>query len=249
MSARAVTLRGMSELIAALQDAADPTLAAGMARYFKTGPGEYGEGDRFAGITVPTLRRIAKPYGRSAFVVGEWLPLLRHDLHEYRAVALLAMTYRYRFAEPQERAALHRCYLANTAYVNNWDLVDLSCRTLVGRHLLDDEPGRGGRGLLDRLAGSDSVWERRIAIVSTQEFLPHGQSADSYRIAQLLIDDPHDLIHKAVGWTLREAGKRVSDAELLSFLDRNAVRLPRTALRYAIERLPPEQRRHYLTLR
>ncbi|HEY9291749.1 MAG TPA: DNA alkylation repair protein, partial [Microlunatus sp.] len=137
-----------------------------------------------------------------------------------------------------------RCYLDNTAMINNWDLVDLSCRTVVGGYLLDRD-----RRPLDQLAESASLWERRIAIISTHEFLPLKQSADTYRIALTLINDDQDLIHKAVGWSLREAGKRVSEAELLEFLDRHAPELPRTALRYAIERLDPAQRQRYLRMR
>lgn len=228
----------------ALEAAADPDAAVAMARYFKTGPGAYGEGDRFIGITVPVLRAIAKPYGRISFAAPEWLPLLQHEVHEYRLTALLAMAYRFPRAGEDEQAAIYSCYLANTAYVNNWDLVDLSCPTIVGGHLL----GRD-RTPLDRLARSDSLWERRISMISTHTFIRNGQTADTYRIALILIEDPHDLIHKAVGWMLREAGKRVSEPELRTFLDHYATRLPRTALRYAIERFDPDVRRHYLALR
>ncbi|GAB3921225.1 DNA alkylation repair protein [Microlunatus endophyticus] len=234
----------LSEVSGALEAAADPAAAVALARYFKTGPGAYGEGDRFIGIKVPMLRKIAKPYGSVPFDADSWLPLLRHPVHEYRLAALLAMTYRFARATPNEQAAIHGCYLDNMAFVNNWDLVDLSCRTLVGDYLLDRE-----RDLLDELARSTSLWERRIAMVSTHSFILHGQTLDTHRIALVLIDDRHDLIHKAVGWMLREAGKRVSEPELLAFLDRHATALPRTALRYAIERLEPDVRRHYLEFR
>ena len=228
----------------ALEAAADPDAAVALARYFKTGPGEYGEGDRFIGIKVPSLRAIAKPYGRVRFDAAQWLPLLHHAVHEYRLTALLAMAYRYPRADQDEQTAIYRCYLDNTAYVNNWDLVDLSCPTIVGGHLLTRD-----RSPLDRLARSESLWERRISMISTQAFIRNGETADTYRIALILIDDPHDLIHKAVGWMLREAGKRVSEPELLAFLDHQATRLPRTTLRYAIERLAPDLRHHYLSLR
>ena len=234
----------MREIIAALEAAADPDDAVALARYFKTGPGEYGEGDRFAGIKVPVLRRIAKPYGQIRFVQKNWLPLLRHPIHEYRLTALLAMTYRFPRSPAEEQERIYRCYLANTDMINNWDLVDLSCRAIVGGHLLDRD-----REPLDRLAESDSLWERRIAIISTHEFIRSGQTADTYRIALELINDDQDLIHKAVGWSLREAGKRVDQTELLDFLDQHASEMPRTALRYAIERLEPERRRRYLDLR
>jgi 3-methyladenine DNA glycosylase AlkD len=233
----------LADVTTALEAAADPDAAVAMARYFKTGPGEYGEGDRFIGIKMPVLRTIAKPYGRVPFVEEDWLPVLRSEVHEYRLAALLAMTYRFPRADQEERTELYRSYLDNTAYVNNWDLVDLSCRAIVGGYLLDRS-----RKPLDRLARSSSLWERRIAMISTHEFLRHGQTDDLYRIAVILINDRHDLIHKAVGWSLREAGKRVSQPELLTFLDHHAAELPRTALRYAIEHLDPERRRHYLEL-
>lgn len=241
---RAWLVRSAADVAAALESAADPAAALAMARYFKTGPGEYGEPDRFIGVKVPVLRAITKPYGRIPFDAEAWLPLLRHEVHEYRLAALLAMTYRFPRSAAEEQTALHRCYLDNTAYVNNWDLVDLSCPTLVGSYLLERD-----RDVLDRLARSRSIWERRIAMISTHGLLRRGQTEDVYRIALLLINDPHDLIHKAVGWSLREAGKRVDEAELLAFLDQYAARLPRTALRYAIERLEPDLRRHYLALR
>lgn len=228
----------------ALEAAADADAAIALSRYFKTGPGAYGEGDRFVGIKVPALRAIAKPYGQKRFDPDDWLPLLKHEVHEYRLTALLAMAYRFTRADQTEQTAIYGCYLDNTAYVNNWDLVDLSCPTIVGGYLL----GRD-RSPLDRLARSDSLWERRISMISTHAFIRNGQTADTYRIALTLIDDRHDLIHKAVGWMLREAGKRVSESELLTFLDHHATRLPRTALRYATERLDPDRRQHYLSLR
>ena len=234
----------LSEVSGALEAAADPVAAVALARFFKTGPGAYGEGDRFIGIKVPVLRKIAKPYGSVPFDADAWLPVLRHPIHEYRLTALLAMSYRFESATPGEQAAIHACYLDNTASVNNWDLVDLSCPTLVGDYLLERD-----RTVLDELARSESLWERRIAMVSTHSFIRRGQTADTYRIALILINDRHDLIHKAVGWMLREAGKRVSEPELLAFLDQHATALPRTALRYAIERLDPDVRRHYLELR
>ena len=226
-----------------LRAAADADAAIALARYFKTGPGAYGEGDRFIGIKVPKLRAIAKPYGQKKFDAADWLPLLQHEVHECRLTALLAMTYRFTRADRAEQTAIYHCYLDNTAYVNNWDLVDLSCPTIIGGYLLDRD-----RSLLTQLATSNSLWERRISMISTHTFIRNGQTADTYRIALILIDDGHDLIHKAVGWMLREAGKRVSEPELLTFLDHHATRLPRTALRYAIERLDPDLRQHYLTL-
>lgn len=229
---------------ASVDAASDPAAAAIMARYFKTGPGEYGEGDRFIGVKVPVLRAITKPYAKVPFDAGDWLPLLRSDVHEHRLAALLAMAYRFPRADPDEQTAIYDCYLDNTGYVNNWDLVDLSCPTVVGGYLSERS-----RRPLDRLARSDSLWERRIAMISTHYFIRHGQTDDVYRIALILLNDPHDLIHKAVGWSLREAGKRVSESELRGFLDQHAATMPRTALRYAIEHLDPQLRRHYLARR
>jgi len=238
----------MNPTVAALTDtleaAADPDAAIALARYFKTEPGAYGEGDRFIGIRVPVLRAIAKPYAHSTFDADDWLPLLQHEVHEYRLTALLAMAYRFNRADNAEQSAIYACYLDNTAYVNNWDLVDQSCPAIIGGYLLDRD-----RSPLDQLARSASLWERRISMISTHTFIRNGQTRDTYRIALILTDDPHDLIHKAVGWMLREAGKRVSEPELLSFLDHHATRLPRTALRYAIERFDPDLRQHYLSLR
>jgi 3-methyladenine DNA glycosylase AlkD len=231
----------LTEVTAALDAAADPEAAIVLARYFKTGPGEYGFGDQFIGVKVPAVRAIVKPYGRVPYDVDGWLPLLHSAIHEHRVAALLAMTYRFPRADPAEQRLIYRCYLDNTSFINNWDLVDLSCRAVVGGYLLDRD-----RTVLDRLARSDSLWERRIAMISTHEFIRRGETADTYRIALILINDTHDLIHKAVGWSLREAGKRVSRAELLEFLDQHAAELPRTALRYAVEHLEPELRRQYL---
>lgn len=234
----------VANVAAALQAVADPDAAIALARYFKTGPGQYGEGDRFIGIKVPALRAIAKPYGRAPFDTESWLPVLRNEVHEYRLAALLAMTYRFPRADTGEQTMIYRYYLDNTAWVNNWDLVDLSCPTIVGGYLLDRS-----RAPLDRLARSASVWERRIAMISTHTFIRHGETEDVYRIALTLINDRQDLIHKAVGWSLREAGKRVNEPELLAFLDQHAAALPRTALRYAIERLEPNVRQHYRALK
>jgi 3-methyladenine DNA glycosylase AlkD len=233
-----------AEVVDALHTAADPQTAAFLAGYFKTGPGEYGFGDRFIGVKVPVIRSIVKPYARVPFHVDAWLPLLRSEIHEHRLATLLAMTYRFPRADPREQTRIYRCYLDNTDSINNWDLVDLSCRAVVGAYLFDRD-----RTVLDRLARSESLWERRIAIISTHEFIRRGETEDTYRIALILIHDSHDLIHKAVGWSLREAGKRVSRAELLEFLDHHAAELPRTTLRYAIEHLAPDQRRHYRGLR
>lgn len=227
-----------------LQAEANPADAAMLAGYFRTGPGEYGEGDVFIGIKLSRLREVLRPYGQQAFSPDEWLPLLRSPVHEHRLACLVVMADRSARGPDAERHDMYRTYLANTAYVNNWDLVDASAAQVVGRYLLHRD-----RAPLDPLAASELIWERRIAIISTHFFIRAGQSADTYRLAERLLADDHDLIHKATGWMLREAGKRVDETELLHFLDQHAAGMPRTMLRYAIERLPPDQRAHYRGLR
>ena len=230
----------LNDLRRELEAAADPGDAAILARYFKTGPGGYGEGDVFIGIKLSRLRALLRPYRDTAFRTADWLPLLTSLVHEHRLAALVVMSERARRGDAAEQELLYRTYLEHTAYVNNWDLVDVSCPQLVGGHLLNRD-----RSVLDRLASSDLIWDRRIAIVSTQTFIRAGQSADTYRLAEQLLGDAHPLIHKAVGWMLREAGHRVDRSELLGFLDARAAAMPRTMLSYAIEHLDADQRARF----
>ncbi|MDO8425159.1 MAG: DNA alkylation repair protein [bacterium] len=222
----------------AIRSAADPSRAAACARFFKTGAGEYAQGDQFLGVTVPTMRTIAKQYHACSFTHAE--QLLQSRSHEDRFVALLLLIARFNGGDAREQRAVYQCYLHNTVRVNNWDLVDTSAYHIVGAYLL-----RRPRGVLARLARSPQLWERRIAIVATYAFIRHGQLTDTFRIAQILLRDPHDLIHKATGWMLREAGKR-STAALETFLRLHAAAMPRTMLRSAIERLPSDARSMYL---
>ncbi|MFP5283178.1 MAG: DNA alkylation repair protein [Actinomycetes bacterium] len=233
----------MHELVGVLAAAANPDDSRTLARYFRTGPGQYGEGDRFLGIKLSRVRALTRPYAREVFRAESWLPLLRSPIHEHRLACLVVMAERASRGDPDERELLYTVYLANTRYVNNWDLVDVSCAAVVGRWLLDRD-----RSPLDVLALSPLVWDRRIAMVSTHAFLRAGESADTYRLAGVLLADRHDLVHKATGWMLREAGVRVSADELRAFLDRHAAVMPRTMLRYAIERFPVPERQHYLGL-
>jgi 3-methyladenine DNA glycosylase AlkD len=234
----------MDDLVRALEQAADVDVAAVLARYFQTGPGGYGEGDVFVGIKLSDLRRLTKPYTRRLFTSADWLPLLRDRRHEYRLAALVVMSQRAdRGAEP-ERAEIYRTYLAHTAYVNNWDLVDVSAAAVVGGYLVDRD-----RSPLWSLARSPLLWDRRIAMISTHRFLRAGDSRDTYALAAVLLNDREDLMHKAVGWSLREAGKRVDPDELRTFLAEHATRMPRTTLRYAIEHFSPEERSRYLAMR
>jgi 3-methyladenine DNA glycosylase AlkD len=235
-------------LVQAMNAAASPENARALARYFKAPPGSYGEGDTFLGLKLPDLRQLAKPYAASAFEPDQWLPMLRSPIHEHRMIALLVMSERAKKsvkkpANAGELQVIYDTYLGNTSYVNNWDLVDVSCGPIVGGYLLDRD-----RSPLYQLARSDLLWDRRIAMVSSQHFLTRGETADLYRIAVILLPDRHDLIHKAVGWSLREAGKRVDRDELRRFLDQYASTMPRTALRYAIEHFDPAERQHYLAI-
>lgn len=224
---------------AELATLADARRAVHAASFFKTGPGQYGEGDCFLGITVPKQRVVARAF--RALPLTQIAILLRSSFHEERLVALLVLVLQYESgtsAEQGERAAF---YLTHAKRVDNWDLVDSSARQILGAHLLTRD-----RSILCRLARSDDLWERRIAIIATFAFIMAGESKDTFRIAELLLDDPQDLLHKAVGWMLREVGKRVGLDVLDGFLEKHATRMPRTTLRYAIERHPEAQRRAWL---
>lgn len=226
---------------AAVDALADATVAAGQQRYFKTGPGDYGEGDRFVGVKVPPLRKIARE--ARALDLAEIAVLLESPVHEHRTVAVVILAERAKRADPAEARQLYDFYLAHTDRINNWDLVDISCRDVVGRYLL----ASGQPELLEPLARSDSLWERRIAMISTWTFIRAGDTAPTFRLAEELLHDPHDLIHKAVGWMLREAGQ-IDPARLDQFLTKHAAEMPRTALRYAIEKMPKDVRDRWRSL-
>ena len=219
-----------------LRKASSPKRAAINRWFFKTGKGQYGEGDRFIGVTMPDIRLIAKRH--QDLSRREIRRLLLSKTHEERMAAVVILTLQYASAP----AKTYQFYLANAKRANNWDLVDCSASQIVGEHLMTRP-----RAILRRLARSRNLWERRIAIVSTQRFIRAGELRDTFYIAAMLMDDPHDLIHKATGWMLREAGKRDLTA-LRRFLNRHARRMPRTMLRYAIERMSPREREHYLHL-
>ncbi|MFD7153969.1 DNA alkylation repair protein [Kribbella sp. NPDC059898] len=234
-------------MLAEVDAAADPAAAELLARYFKLGPGEYGHGDQMIGVKLSTIRDILKPYLRAGLPLDDLEQALTSPVHEHRLTILCLLADRAtqalksRTANPAELRALYELYLRNTAYINNWDLVDCSAPQVVGGYLLDKP-----RDPLYELVRSTSLWERRIALVATQYLINQGQTADTYKLSAEVLDDREDLIHKASGWMLREAGKRVDEAELRAFLDRYAGRMPRTMLRYAIERLDPASRRRYL---
>jgi 3-methyladenine DNA glycosylase AlkD len=229
-----------AEVIVALAAGADPEKVPGLSRFFKTGPGQYGEGDVFLGLTVPMTRRIMKPF--AGLPLDQVNLLLDSAVHEHRFVGLLILVGRYK-KQPREVADF---YLAavRRGRVNNWDLVDCSAEFILGEYLFDRP-----RDLLFELAASESIWERRVAMLSTFGFIKHGDATTALEIATLLAPDRQDLIQKAVGWMLREVGKRVDPALLLSYLDAHAATLSRTSLSYATEHLTPEQRIHYRSLR
>ena len=223
--------------------AADPSQVEGLSRFFKTGPGQYGEGDKFLGIKVPVTRAIVKSCWSSTGF-DDLEECIASEYHEIRLAALLTLVEIFRHAKGVEKSVKQQCidfYLSHTQYINNWDLVDLSCYPLLGEWLLDKD-----RTLLYDLARSGrTLWEQRIGMVSTMTFVRHGQLDDTFAIADILIHHPHDLIHKAVGWLLREAGKR-DKAALEAFLAARYSAMPRTMLRYAIEKFPAPERRRYL---
>lgn len=206
--------------------------------FFKTGPGEYGEGDVFIGVTVPDTRRVAKKFLNLSFI--ETKRLLRSDIHEERLCGILILVERFKSSDDAERKRIVDYYLAHTEHVNNWDLVDLSADKILGGYLIDRP-----RNVLKDLAKSELLWDRRIAIISTFTFIRKGDLDDTFAISDVLLYDDHDLIHKAVGWMLREAGKR-DRRRLEAFLKPRYKKMPRTMLRYAIERFPEQKRQRYL---
>jgi 3-methyladenine DNA glycosylase AlkD len=220
---------------------ADPEKAKHLQGYFKTGKGQYAEGDVMLGITVPAMRAIVKRCPQLSF--PEITKLLDSPYHEARATGFLLLVRQFGKARGEERKAIFEFYLHNAPKANNWDLVDISCRDVVGGYLIDHEEERE---ILYRLAESSNLWEQRIAMVSTWTLIHHHQFADALSIAEKLLPHPHDLIHKAVGWMLREVGKK-DRPTLTHFLEKHLAAMPRTTLRYAIEHFAPDDRTRFLT--
>jgi 3-methyladenine DNA glycosylase AlkD len=214
-----------------------------LQRFFKTGPGEYGEGDQFIGVRMPVIRSAVKEF--HDMPLDEIATVLESPIHEHRTAALVILSEEAKTAKKRGDLARHKqlydFYLAHTERINNWDLVDVSCRDVVGEYLLTKQTDKP----LRKLAKSKLMWERRIGIVSTWSFIRARELTPTFEISEMLIDDPHDLMHKATGWMLREAGKK-DETALEDFLGRFAHRLPRTTLRYSIERMPAERRRYWL---
>lgn len=230
----------LHEMRKAMRAAASVEAAAGSQRFFKTGPGEYGEGDKFLGLKVPEVRAFVKE--SDAFTEEEVLILLRSEWHEERLLALQILVRRFEKAKLDKitREQLVEFFLTNTASINNWDLVDSSAPYILGVWLLTND-----RGILRKLAKSQNLWERRISVVATQTFIRAGQFDDTLELVRVLLTDKHDLMHKACGWMLREVGKK-DQSVLVSFLNEHAPQMPRIMLRYAIERFPEPDRLSYL---
>ncbi|WP_433533117.1 DNA alkylation repair protein [Micromonospora sp. CA-263727] len=219
---------------------ADPRRAADMSRFLQMVPGGYGEGDRAIGVSVPDQRRVAGRHWRD-LSLAETATLLTGDVHEERLTALFILVRKFTKGDEAERGRIFDIVLANTASINNWDLVDSSAPYIVGPWLMDRD-----RSVLDRLAGSSLLWDRRIAVMATLAFIKVGDFEWTFRLGERLLHDPHDLVHKAVGWMLREVGNRDRAAEE-EFLARHYRVMPRVMLRYAIEKFAPPRRRAYLT--
>jgi 3-methyladenine DNA glycosylase AlkD len=207
--------------------------------FFKTGKGQYGEGDIFLGIIVPLQRKTASNY--KDLTLQDIQKLLKSKIHEYRLTALFILIHQYNKADEKKKKKIFNLYLENTNNINNWDLIDLSAPNIVGNYLLDKD-----RNILYKLANSNSLWEKRISILSTFEFIKNNEYKDTLKISRILLNDNHDLIHKSVGWMLREVGKRVSQQKEEEFLKKHYKNMPRTMLRYAIERFEETKRQSYL---
>lgn len=223
-----------------LKELADPVQAKNLQRFFKTGPGQYGEGDVFWGIKTPFVRDVVKRYKGTP--LDEIVKLLNDPVHEARAIGGFLLVELYKKASPAGKKACYDCYVSHATCFNNWDLVDLTCHHIVGAWLWDKD-----RQPLYDLARSGNLWKERISIISTFYFIRKGDFTDSFQIALLLLHNPHDLIHKAVGWMLREIGKRDHEAETAFLLENNRyLDMPRTMLRYAIEKFPEDERLTFL---
>lgn len=230
----------LDKLIAELNSLKNPEQASNLQRFFKTGKGDYGEGDIFLGIKVPVQRSVAKKYINLSF--SDLQTLLDSKIHEHRLIALIILVNRYKKAKKDKfkQRQIYEFYLKNTLRINNWDLVDLSAPTIVGGFSSIE-----GTEILKFLAKSENIWERRIAMLSTFAFIKNKIYGETLAIADMLIKDEHDLIHKAVGWGLREVGNKKKDV-LEIFLKDRYKEMPRTMLRYAIEKFPEEERKAYL---
>ncbi|MFA5089134.1 MAG: DNA alkylation repair protein [Candidatus Omnitrophota bacterium] len=228
----------ITEIRKTLKSLSDKKKAVVLKRFFKTAPGEYGEGDIFIGVTVPSLRKLSRE--SVALPLSDTVQLLRSPIHEERLLALLILVLKFEKSAEPDKEKIYTLYLRHTRYINNWDLVDLTAHHIIGAFLADKD-----QQPLSLLARSQNLWERRMAIIATFHFIRNGQFAQTLKMAEILIEDNEDLIHKAVGWMLRETGKRDLASEE-GFLKKYYRRMPRTMLRYAIERFPENKRQAFL---
>ncbi|MBS3073571.1 DNA alkylation repair protein [Candidatus Pacearchaeota archaeon] len=237
-----MTSQNLKNLIKELNVASDKEKAKIYQRFFKTGKGEYGEGDIFIGVTTPKMKEIAKKY--SNLSLKDVKILLSNKIHEYRSCALAILVNKFNKTDSSERKNIFNIYIKNAKSnkINNWDLVDCSADKIVGAYLFDENPE-----ILRKLAKSKNLWEKRIAIVSTFHFIKNNKHEKTIEISEILVNDKHDLIHKAVGWMLREVGKRVSQEKEEEFLERHHKTMPRTMLRYAIERFDDKKKKYYMS--
>jgi len=230
-----------------LRSLANPAKSKILSRFFKTGKGQYGEGDIFLGITVPVQRKVAERFRELTLI--EIQKLLSNLVHECRLTALEILVMQYEHAKKEKNEVVQNriitFYLKNTKYINNWDLVDLSASYILGDYLLNNKDAKINRKILYKLVESRNLWERRISIISTAAFIRANEFADTLKLANILLTDTHDLMHKAVGWMLREVGKK-DEKVLVKFLDAHVQEMPRTMLRYAIEKFPEAKRQAYL---
>lgn len=228
----------LTELRKKIKSLASPDIAKTMQWFFKTGKGEYGEGDVFAGLKVPTQRKIAREFKELS--LSDLKELLSSKIHEERLISLLILVDKYEKGDEKEKKTIYSFYIKNRKGINNWDLVDLSAPKIAGKYLFNKD-----KSMLFKFASSKNLWERRIAILSTYEFIRNKQYDTTLKIAKILLEDEHDLIHKSVGWMLREIGKRDLEVEE-KFLKKHYKKMPRTMLRYAIEKFPEKKRKKYL---
>ncbi len=231
-------IMSLAKVRAEVKENSNKELAVFLQRFFKTGPGQYGEGDKFAGIKVPDSRKIA--VRNSDLSLGEVKELLHSKVHEERLIALLILVHQNKKGDEAQREKIFKFYIRNAKFINNWDLVDLSAPQITGAFLIDKD-----KDILFKLAHSKNLWEKRIAVLSTFAFIKIGRFSEALEISKILLNDDHDLIHKAVGWMLREIGKRDLNTEE-KFLKKFYNQMPRTMLRYAIEKFPETKRQNYL---
>lgn len=233
----------IDSLISDLKKLSNPTKAKNCLWFFKTGKGQYGEGDKFLGISNPQIRILVKKYQKT-INLSETISLLQNPYHECRLTALLILVYQFSHGDDRTKKIIFNLYLAYTKFINNWDLVDLSARDIIGQYCYEQQDC----SILYSLSKSSDLWEKRISIISTAFYIRNNDFTPTIKISETLLTDPHDLIHKAVGWMLREVGKR-NQKILTNFLDQHVLQMPRTALRYSIEKFPENLRLHYLKIR